>query len=144
MKNLDNSLNTENLDESFSNADAETTNPKAKSGVDYNALIALAAGLATTAIVAGTTPRGEEEVACGRPQPTWSSSRLDTHNKCVENFRTRGQSSSYSVDNTSNTNDSVTDNKFPWGWVVGITLGVVGLSIGGYFIFRNKNAVVAD
>ncbi len=140
MKNLDQSLSTSTLDESFNNAVGDTADSKGK--VDWNSVILASIPVVTAAVTAGTQPRGEEEVACGRPQPTWNSARLDTHNKCVENFRASKQGIGTYQDNGTYTGLNEDTSGTNWLLIGGITLAVVGLGIGAYFVFRKKAPVV--
>ncbi len=146
MKNLEPTLTSSaNLDESFDNATGGSTpsSTNTNSGkIDYNALIAGGLGLATVLATSATQPRGEEEVACGRPQPTWNAATLDAHNKCVENFRAGKQGNgTYQGDNnyTPPVEDSSSTN---WFLIGGIALAAIGLGIGAYFMFRKKPPVV--
>ncbi len=149
MKHLDESLSTSILDESFNNATGDTVATPAKtstnkgSGIDYNALIAGGLGLATVLATSATQPRGEEEISCGRPQPTWNAARLDAHNKCVENLRSSNQGS-YSNQNYGNGDNGSSQDSSGTYWLLigGITLAAIGLGIGAYFMFRKKAAAI--
>lgn len=141
MKNLDNSLlGSANLDEAISNTDGQSTNTttnssKGLSGSDWAALGQASTQLFGQVFQATTTPRNEEESACGRPQPWWSSSRKDDYNKCAENFRNRTSSAS-----SNNFMPPATEQKTTNWWLVGGSI-VGGLAVLGtlaYFIFRPK------
>ncbi len=141
MKNLEPTLTSSaNLDESFDNATGDSTPTSTTKGnsIDYNALIAGGIGLATVLATSALQPRGEEETACGRPQPTWNAARLDTHTKCVESFRAnKTGGGTYTGDNTGN--PPVSEKSTPWGWIAGISLGVVSLVVGGIIWYKHTH-----
>lgn len=141
MKNLDTSLlGSTNLDESISNTDGQgtSTTPTVNTGAgstNWADAIAASIGLTNTIVQTRTTPKNEEEQACG-VKPLFAGAKMDAWNKCVSNYNASKQAA---ASTPSYTPPTVEEKSTNW-WLVGggIVAGLALLGTAAYFIFRPK------